>query len=251
MKIVVISDGKYGDRAIVNITAKFPQTELVILPEYSKNEILDDIEIPPAPLAAIKSADLLVNYHRHPDIAYELATFKIPMIQAVYNGEGFLRQIQEKFGYHVIMPSSMCSFSPKYFADVEAKLTTNSAKETFREFHHAFGSPVYHVRMRDESDVIEDVTVERGSVCGATSEAVLILRGKEVNVATLNEFAMNVRALCRESLSYMMQRTGVEENAILNHLVPLITELEKLRPDLFKKDEKLGRILKKDFPKIE
>ena len=178
MKIVIISDGKYGDRAVVNIKRVFPATELVVLPEYDMKSIIEEVGFAPNILTAIKSADLLINYHRHPDVAYELASFRIHMIQAIYNGEGFLRQMQQKFGPHVIMPSSMCSFNPEIDNGSSGKASENSSLEVFRTFFEAFGVPKYEITMRGDTNIIEDVRVLRQSPCGSTMESLPILRGK-------------------------------------------------------------------------
>ncbi|GAG89421.1 unnamed protein product, partial [marine sediment metagenome] len=75
VRIIIISDGKYGDRAITNIKDRFPDTKLIQLPEYDMNEIIDEVEFTPEAEDAINSAELLINYHRHPDIAYEIASY--------------------------------------------------------------------------------------------------------------------------------------------------------------------------------
>src|SRR4030042_1111801 len=243
MKIVIISDGKYGNRAIVNIKAVFPDTELILLPEYDKNEILDSINLPVNKLTAIKSAALLINYHRHPDITLELSSFKIPMIQAINTGEGFLRQIQSEFGSHVIMPNTMCAL--KINQEMDSGITSNEEQslEVFREFSLAFGTPSFKIKMQAGSDIIEEVKVLRGSPCGATAEATAALQGKKVEVATLNAFAIHIRQLCREPVSFLFNRVGVEETAIQNHLIPLLSELKRIRPDLFKKGGNLANFI--------
>jgi len=243
MKIIIISDGKYGDRAIVNIKAVFPDTELIILPEYDKNDILDSINLPANKLSVIKSAALLINYHRHPDVTLELASFKIPMIQAINNGEGFLRQIQSEFGSHVIMPNTMCGL--KISQEMGSGITTNEEQnlEVFHEFSRVVGNPSFEIKMQSGSNIIEEVKVLRGSPCGATAEAAAALRGKKVEVATLNAFALHIRQLCREPTSFLFNRVGVEETAMQNHLIPLLAELKRVRPDLFKKGGNLANFV--------
>ena len=62
LKIGIISDGKYGDRAYENIKKKF-ETRWILLPEIPQNMILDNecnFEIP--------EFDLYISYIRHPDI---------------------------------------------------------------------------------------------------------------------------------------------------------------------------------------
>jgi len=64
-------------------------------------------------------------------------------------------------------------------------------------------------------------------------------------VETLNEFAMQVRQLCREPVSYILNRHGVEENAATNHLIPLLAEIKRVRPLLFAPGEPLSSYMEK------
>ncbi len=227
MKIVIISDGKYGDRAVVNIKKEFPDTELVILPEYDPNEIIDEVELEDHTVQKIKLADLLINYHRHPDITYEICSFDIPIIQAINNGEGFLNQIRRELDAKIIMPTSMCQLAP------------NSETEVFNEFARTFGKPEYIIKMRAESNIIDEIQLVRRSPCGSTQESIKIIIGETINEAVLNQFALTVRNECREPMSYVINRTGVADNAMANHFFPLINALKELRPMLFEKGGQL------------
>ncbi len=233
MKILIISDGKYGDRAVVNIKDKFPNTELIILPEYDVNEIIDEVELDPETIEKINLADLLITYHRHPDISYEICSYEKPVIQAIYNGEGFLKQIRRELNADVIMPSSMCHLS----ADQE--------NEIFNKFAKKFGMPVYEVKMRENSDFIEEINLITQSPCGSTKESIKVLIGKEISEEALNQFALTVRQECREPVSYVLNRAGVAEAATVNHLIPLIKVLKKIRPALFEKGGKLDNFVKR------
>ncbi len=241
MKIVIISDGKYGDRAVVLIKECFPETELIELPEYDPSEIIDEVEFSIEAEEAINSADLLINYHRHPDISYELASYGKPMIQAIYNGEGFINQLQKEFGLQVIMPSSMCALEADDYKDLEQ----NPSREVFYRFNQAFGNPSYRIEMQGDSDIIKNVELVRQSPCGSTRESLSFLRGKPVNEETLNAFAMNVRNECREPLSYVINRRGVAENATITHIIPLIEALKKVKPEYFETGGRLENFLEK------
>ncbi len=62
IKIGVISDGKYGERAFENIKKKF-SAEWILVPELASNIMIDDdMEL------NIPECDLYVSYVRHPDI---------------------------------------------------------------------------------------------------------------------------------------------------------------------------------------
>lgn len=250
LKILIFSDGKYGDRAYIHIKKVFPDTEFIQLPEYDATEIIDEVEFPPDTLNAIESADLLINYHRHPDISFEIASFKKPLIQAIYSGEGFLQQLRNEFGPQILMPASMCALDLREFSD-----SKNQSTQVFYQFAQAFGSPSYEVELVPGSDILKEVKVIRQSPCGSTIESIAMLRGKAVTPENLNAFALNVRNECREPMTYMLNRRGVADSATSNHLIPLLEALRKVRPDFFQKggilagyEEKLNQSA--NFPKI-
>ena len=227
MKIIIISDGKYGDRAVENIKNEFPDTELITLPEYDPNEIIDEVELDDLTVQKIKSADLLINYHRHPDVTYDICSFDIPIIQAINNGEGFLNQIRRELGAKIIMPTSMCQLLP------------NSETEVFNEFARKFGKPKYIIKIRDDSNIIDKIQLVRRSPCGSTQESIKIIIGETITEELLNKFALTVRNECREPMSYVINRVGVADNAMANHFIPLIKALKELRPTLFEKGGQL------------
>ena len=231
MRIVIINDGKYGDRAIEKISKEFPETELITLPEYDANEMLDDFELDDQVIEKIKAADLVIKYHRHPDVTYEICSPDKPVIQAIYNGEGFLNQIKRELEAEIIMPSSMCHLTP------------DQDNEVFNRFAEKFGMPVYEIEMRENSNIIDKITAIRRSPCGSTEACIPMIEGKEVTEESLNEFALAVRHECREPMSYVINRVGVAETAMSNHFFPLINALRKLRPDLFTKGGSLDQLI--------
>lgn len=231
MKIIIISDGKYGDRAVENIKKEFPDTELIILPEYDPNEIIDEVELDDLTIQKIKQADLLINYHRHPDVTYEICSLEVPFIQAIFNGEGFLNQIKRELEAEIIMPTSMCRLLPE------------NKTEAFNIFAQKFGLPKYEIKIRENSNIIEKIHLIRRSPCGSTRESIKVLEGKPITEEVLNEFALTVRNECREPMSYVLNRTGVAETAMVNHFKPLLEALKDLRPVLFEKDGQLYKYL--------
>ena len=72
MKILILSDGKYGERAEVFIKKKFPATKMIIIEGYETTELLDDVELEPEIEEEIEKADLLISYIRHPDVAFDI-----------------------------------------------------------------------------------------------------------------------------------------------------------------------------------
>ena len=80
LKILIFSDGKYGDRAIEVVKKKYPKTELILLEEQDPTLFLDEFSLSDEVETAIKNADLLILYLRHPDVVAEICDQKKPTI---------------------------------------------------------------------------------------------------------------------------------------------------------------------------
>ena len=82
LRVGVITDGKYGERAYANIKKKF-ETEWINVPDIPSNVMLDDdivLDIP--------ECDIYISYARHPDIILELAELQKPLILGILPGAG-------------------------------------------------------------------------------------------------------------------------------------------------------------------
>ena len=219
MKIVIISDGKYGDRAVEVVKTEFPETKMVIVEEMDPHQLIDDFEFPEDIEKEIQESNLIVSYVRHPDVASELCYYDKPVILGIFFGEGFLRQIQDDNPF-VVMPSSMCHLLP------------NTKSSEINEFATKFGKPIFEIFLDDS--VIREIKLTAQSPCGASKAGVDFLRGKKLTTENLNEYALLVRHECREPLSVILNRNQMAETAMQNHLDSLFIAVKKVNPDLFK-----------------
>lgn len=86
LRVGVISDGKYGERAFENIKNRF-KAFWIEVPDIPLNVILDDdVEM------SIPDCDLYLSYVRHPDIITQLAELQKPLILGVLPGYGLYEQ---------------------------------------------------------------------------------------------------------------------------------------------------------------
>jgi hypothetical protein len=175
MKIGIVSDGKFGDRAFEIIREKFP-TEWIIAP-FIQSPVADDIEL------IIPDCDLFISYVRHPDVALALIEKQKPVILGISFGPGFLRQAKA-FNGNIVAPVTMCS------------LEDNTWIPEINEFAKVFGRPLLDVKIQDDG-TIEDVRVIRGSPCGSTVAASEELPGKKLSPGQLQHFGLRICHFCR------------------------------------------------------
>lgn len=174
MKVGVISDGKYGERARENVRKRF-KVEWILV-DFPSSQVVDELELELPP------CDLYLSYVRHPDVALEVASRGVPTLLAVSFGEGFLRQAMEK-NPRVLAPPTMCS------------LEGNTGVKAFDEFARFFGRPKFGLEVEDGR--ITKVELLRESPCGSTAEASSTLRGKPASPDTVRYFGLRVGQNCR------------------------------------------------------
>jgi hypothetical protein len=154
LKVVIATDGPYGERAFENIKKDF-DTEFVEL-EQPASMFMDEIDIPADALAKIKDADILITYTQHPDLTLDLVDMVNKdvdyIIVAAWRGEGFKNQL-ERYG-NVTCPYIMCELE-------------ENGNEVFDEFTSKIGKPKVDIKIEDGK--IVDVSVVRSSPCGSTS----------------------------------------------------------------------------------
>ncbi len=154
LKIAIVSDGPYGNRAFDNIKKKF-DTKFIKL-EKPTSMFMDDIEVPEKDIKLIENANILITYTTHPDLTLELVerfTDKVDwIIVAAWQGEGFKNQL--KSHPNVICPYIMCELE-----EIGTPL--------FDEFASQIGKP--QVELRFDGNKLKDVTVLRSSPCGSTT----------------------------------------------------------------------------------
>jgi hypothetical protein len=219
LKVGLVSDGKYGERAFENIKKHF-EVEWILVPDIPSNVMLDDdleLDIP--------DCDLYISYVRHPDIILELAELQKPLILGVLPGVGLLNQAR-KLNSQVIHAPTMCS------------LENDTGIPEVDEFTTFFGKPIYDPKL-DEEGFFREIKVKRSSLCGSSEAGAEFLLAKEFKTENLQDFALNV---CHECRAPRFGHTCDKEVAGINHLVSL---LNSISPEIFShRDEELKAFIK-------
>ena len=201
LKIGILSDGKYGDRAYENISRRF-STEWILV-DSPESEMIDDVKL------VVPSCDIYISYLRHPDIVLALIEKKVPTILGVSFGIGFLRQAREIYE-HVIAPPTMCS------------LESHSGVKEFDEYAKFYGMPRFKIRMSDGR--ISDVEIQRESPCGSTRGAAADLVGVPLSIEMLRSFGLRVTQYCRAP---RFGRTCDKEFSAILHTRQLIESIKE------------------------
>ncbi|HUY00223.1 MAG TPA: DUF166 family protein [Candidatus Deferrimicrobium sp.] len=198
MKIGIVTDGKYGDRAYENIKSVFP-CEWIQLEEISATVILDDyqLNIPPC--------DLYISYLRHPDQATALIELGKPTILGISFGPGFLRQVQ-RTNPKVIAAPTMCSLEP------------NTNIPEIDEFARHFGRPIFELEVKDNT--LHNLKVQRSSPCGSSLVGPKFAEGQTISIPFLQDFAIHV---CHECRAPRFGHTCDKEISGIIHIRALIT----------------------------
>jgi hypothetical protein len=240
IKILIFSDGKYGDRAIEVVKKKFPESELVLLEEHDPTMFLDEVFLSDDVETAIENADLLILYLRHPDVVAEICDRQIPTILPVNFGEGFYNQVKRS-NPNIVQPISMCNALP------------NTGIYVIDEFYKEFGTPNYVVELEysnHEGPLIKEIKLVRESPCGASFNTLNQLKGKLLTVETLNNFAINVRQECREPMTVIFNRNMADSSGA-THLTNLIAAIERENPSLLKPGTLIGDYVARIRQEIE
>lgn len=214
LKVGVISDGKYGERAYANISKKF-NTKWILVPEIPSNIMLDedlDLDIP--------ECDLYISYVRHPDIILQLAELQKPLVLGVLPGIRLYNQAKN-INSRVVHAPTMCS------------LENNNGIPEIDNFTTYFGKPIYDLFI-NEKGIFEDIKVKRSSLCGSSEVGSKFLLNKVVNEENLYNFALSV---CHECRAPRFGYTCDKEVAGIIHLNSLFNCLPKEKINNF--DEKL------------
>ena len=228
MKVGIVTDGKYGERAFENIKRVFP-CQWILIEEIPPTVVLDDYEL------KIPDCDLYLSYVRHPDQVMALvdlkkptafidlilkpsapADSKRPVILGVSFGPGFLAQAQ-KVNPKVVAFPTMCSLQP------------NTNIPEIDEFARYFGRPEYETIF--EGGIVSEIKLIRSSPCGSSAAGAHFIKGKPISTSILQEFAINV---CHECRAPRFGRTCDKELSGLIHLRSLLASLAK--NDQFKDD---------------
>lgn len=205
MKIGIISDGKFGDRAYEIIKEKFP-AEWILAP-FPQSMVIDDLDLP------LPDCDLYISYVRHPDVALAIIEKQKPVILGVSFGPGFLRQAKA-INENIIAPPTMCS------------LEDNTWVPEINEFAKVFGRPVFDVKVGDDG-IIETVRVIRGSPCGSTVAASAELPGTKISMEQLQHYGLRICHFCRAP---RLGKTCDKEISGLLHIRELMRSVDAVRP---------------------
>lgn len=154
MKVVILTDGAYGDRAYDTIKEVF-DTDFIRMEAPSDMFFDDDIEIPQEQADKIEKANILISYISHPDlgldIMYRFADKVDWIIVASWKGDGLKNQFESKD--NVSCPYIMCELE-------------ENGNPVYDEFVSKIGCPKVDVILDDGK--IKDVNVIRSSPCGST-----------------------------------------------------------------------------------
>lgn len=165
LKVIIITDGSYGERTYETIKDDFSVDFIEIEPPVST--FMDEIEIPEEVIGKIKGADIFITYTLHPDLTLDLVEMVHNqvgwVIVAAWRGEGFKNQL-ESLG-NVTCPENMC--------DLE-----ENGNPVFDEFVAKFGRPM--VRINCQGDKIVDIKVLRSSPCGSTFFVAREMMGQDI-----------------------------------------------------------------------
>jgi hypothetical protein len=205
MKIGIVSDGKFGDRAFEIIKEKF-LAEWIVAP-FPSGMMVDDIEL------TLPECDLYISYVRHPDVALAIIDKQKPVILGVSFGPGFLRQAKG-INENIIAPPTMCS------------LEDNTWMPEINEFAKVFGKPVFYVKVQDDG-TIDNVRVIRGSPCGSTVAASAELCGTRLSPEQLQHYGLRICHFCRAP---RLGKTCDKEVAGLLHMRELVHTIHAVSP---------------------
>ena len=205
MKIGIVSDGKFGDRAYEIIREKFP-TEWILAPS-PQGIMVDDIEL------TLPDCDLYISYVRHPDVALAIIDKQKPVILGVSFGPGFLRQAKG-INENIVAPPTMCS------------LEGNTWVPEINEFAKVFGRPTFEMKVQDDG-TIDSVRVIRGSPCGSTVAASAELQGTKLSPEQLQHYGLRICHFCRAP---RLGKTCDKEVAGLLHIRELVHTISAISP---------------------
>ncbi len=205
MKIGIVSDGKFGDRAFEIIREKFP-TEWIPAP-FPQSIVADDLEL------ALPECDLYISYVRHPDVALAVIEKQRPVILGVSFGPGFLRQAKA-INENIVAPKTMCS------------LEDNTWVSEINGFAKVFGRPVFDIKVHDDG-TIENIDVLRGSPCGSTAAATAELAGTKISPEQLRHYGLRICHFCRAP---RLGKTCDKEVSGLLHIRHLVNAVNDVSP---------------------
>lgn len=166
LKIAIVTDGPYGDRAYDTICREF-DCDFVEL-EPPESNFMEEVDIPDEAIKKLQAADLIISYILHPDLVLEMVDQLHEkagwIIIGAWRGEGFKKSLEEY--ENVNCPENMC--------DLE-----ENGDPFFDEFVSKFGKPIVQIEL--DGNRVSDVRVVRSAPCGSTFFVAQEMIGEEVN----------------------------------------------------------------------
>jgi hypothetical protein len=205
MKIGIVSDGKFGDRAFEIIRKRFP-TEWIMVP-FPQSMVVDDLEL------TLPECDLYISYVRHPDVALAIIGKQKPVILGVSFGPGFLRQAKG-INENIVAPVTMCS------------LEDDTWVPEINEYAKVFGRPSFDVKVQEDG-TIDSIRVVRGSPCGSTIAATAELHGTQLSPEQLRHYGLRICHFCRAP---RFGKTCDKEVSGLLHIRDLVKAVNDVSP---------------------
>ncbi|MDR0900818.1 MAG: hypothetical protein LBM26_04080 [Methanobrevibacter sp.] len=177
LKIAILTDGPYGDRAYQIIKKEF-DTEFIHLKAPSDKFFDEKIEIPKEAIEKIEEANIIISYISHIDLVLDIVdkfSDKVDwIIIASWRGEGLKNQLESK-------GNVTCSY-------IMCELEDNG-NPIYDEFVSKFGKPILEFILNDNNE-IENIEVIRSSPCGSTSFVADFIANKYKN-QNINKIAID------------------------------------------------------------
>lgn len=229
IKILIISDGKYGKRAIKIINEKYPTAEILFIEEKDPTIFLDEFILDPTSEQKVKEADLLILYVRHPDVVADICAYQKPTILSIHFGEGFFRQVKNS-NPKIVQPKSMCIALP------------NTGIPEIDDYFSNYGTPKYEIKIKNGQNnipIISEGKLLVESPCGASRETLKLLIGKEIKPESFNEFVLNVRQECKEPMTILFSNRDMADSSGGSHFLHLLDGIRDADPSLFRQGTEL------------
>jgi len=216
VKIAILTDGAYGDRAYETIKRKFP-CDIIKVKYYGDfDEIIINKEI----LNRLNDYDLFITYTLNPDLTYEIVKSinrKSFVLVGAWKGEGFKKQL-ERFG-NVFCPNLMCEIDEK-------KLNKYLNKyPQLQEFLKYFGKPRVNLIL-DNNKIIRRIEILREAPCGSTSKTLEEFIGKKFDDNLLLNIGLRVQHFCRAGkIRIFVEKEGKKTKAgklLVEGITPLM-----------------------------
>lgn len=221
LRVGVVSDGAFGDRAFGMIRKVFPTTWILV--PHPSVAVLDEVDLP------LPDCDLYISYARHPDVILAIAALGKPLVLGINPGPGLVRQAT-RINPRTVAPVTMCSLLPE-----------TGIPEVDR-FAAVFGCPLFEVDLH--GDRIRYIRILREAPCGSTRAVVPELAGRPLSEATLRSFGLRI---CHHCAAPRLGRTCDKEYSGFHHCIALLDAIGKASPELvpslcsFREEAEKGR----------